>query len=75
MDHSRSRCEAFRRNNQAHHESQDRHGEANRMTTTADNERDTYRPPQPMTKQEKLERIRQMRAELKGETEKESNRE
>jgi hypothetical protein len=38
-------------------------------------ERELYRPPQLMTKQDKLEQIRKMKAELNGEAEKESNRE
>jgi len=38
-------------------------------------ERELYRPPQPLTKQDKLEQIRKMKAELQGKTEKESKRE
>jgi hypothetical protein len=49
----------------------------NRATamTDTDTERELYRPPRFMTKQEKLEEIRKMRAALRGEAQKESNRE
>jgi hypothetical protein len=35
-------------------------------------ERDLYRPPSPMTKQDKLEEIRKMKAQLRSAAEKES---
>jgi len=38
-------------------------------------ERELYRPPRVMTKREKLEQIRKMKAELRGEAQKEGNRE
>jgi hypothetical protein len=38
-------------------------------------ERELYRPPRVMTKQEKLEEIRRMKAELRGDAQKESHRE
>jgi hypothetical protein len=45
------------------------------MTQTDERERDAWTRHQPMTKQEKLETIRRIRAELRGEAQKESNRE
>jgi hypothetical protein len=45
------------------------------VTHTDERERDTWTRRSPMTKQEKLEQIRQMRAELQTETKKESNSE
>jgi hypothetical protein len=45
------------------------------MVTDEETERELYRSPRSMTKQEKLEEIRRMRAELRGEAQKESNRE
>ena len=43
------------------------------MTTDEDTERELYRAPRFMTKQEKLEEIRKMRAELRGEAQKENH--
>ena len=45
------------------------------MTVQADDNRELYRWPRPLTKQEKLEQIRKMKAELNGEVQKESKRE
>jgi hypothetical protein len=41
--------------------------------THEDTERELYRPPRFMTKQEKLEEIRKMKAELRGETQRENH--
>jgi hypothetical protein len=43
------------------------------MTETDERERDAWTPRRPLTKEEKLERIREMKAELRGEPEKGNN--
>jgi hypothetical protein len=42
------------------------------VTATDEQERDSFYRSLPMTKQEKLEEIRRMRSELRGEAEKEN---